>query len=493
MASETLFARSLQQALKDAGLSVSEVAKRMQLRSRNSLFRILKGETSPRLNRKFLADMQSSLPDVLTQTQWQQLWTALDITDTGEKEYRSQTALMQLVRPMSEITHPAQVHYLDAEGVVQSAGLTAYLSDLTRRATQVNLLMFGCCDQLLIRQLQAGLHACIQRGVLSINHYVYVGEEEAMENIIGIQPIADMPYYSAFLVDQKCCSAVRARVYRVGRLILDVTRPDDSRHVETLLRMDDHLFMAAELSAEAQWLSQQMQQDAKVFPLLHPQWQLTNSMDDFVTYTRQYGEIERNVGIYIIRPDILFQMIPVDVILPVAQESFSQLPIAPEEQAAVLAALAQIHADRVDNMLTKRKPTYQLMSFDQMKQFVQTGRESDHFYVLRPFTIAERRRILTFLRNTAATNPYYHLFFTTERLPLSQREIALYDGRALLTMNATSQYNINSDHTECHIAQPFVLSEYKKFFMNTLIKQYAFSESVSLQILDELISMLPED
>lgn len=158
MASETLFARSLQQALKDAGLSVSEVAKRMQLRSRNSLFRILKGETSPRLNRKFLADMQSSLPDVLTQTQWQQLWTALDITDTGEKEYRSQTALMQLVRPMSEITHPAQVHYLDAEGVVQSAGLTAYLSDLTRRATQVNLLMFGCCDQLLIRQLQAGLH-----------------------------------------------------------------------------------------------------------------------------------------------------------------------------------------------------------------------------------------------------------------------------------------------------------------------------------------------
>lgn len=73
MASETLFARSLQQALKDAGLSVSEVAKRMQLRSRNSLFRILKGETSPRLNRKFLADMQSSLPDVLTQTQWQQL------------------------------------------------------------------------------------------------------------------------------------------------------------------------------------------------------------------------------------------------------------------------------------------------------------------------------------------------------------------------------------------------------------------------------------
>lgn len=492
MTSETLFARSLQQALKDAGLSVSEVAKRMQLRSRNSLFRILKGETSSRLNRKFLSDMQEALSTALTDAQWQQLWQALDIADTGEKEYRSQIALMQLVHPIANISHPAHVHYLDAEGVEQSAALTAYLSDLTRRADQIHLLMFGCCDQLLIRQIQAGFHACIQRNALSITHYVYVGEEEAVENIIGIQPTADQPYYSAYLVDTKQCSPVRARVYRVGRLIMQITRPDGSQHFETLLRMDDDTFMAAELSTEAQWLSRQMQKDSEIFPRLHPQWKLTNSMDDFVAYTQQYGEVEHNVGIYIIRPDILFQMIPVDVLLPVVQDAFASFPISDEERQALIRALTDIHTWRIENMTTKRKPTYQLLSYEQMKKFVQTGHESDHFYLLRDYTIAERRRILCFLRDTVSNNPYYHLFFTTERLPLDLREIALYDGRALLTMNANSQYDINNNHTECHITQPFVLSEYKKFFMNTLLKQYAFSEPVSLQMLDDLIRMLPE-
>lgn len=48
------FAQCLQRVLNETELTATEVARRLEMRSRNSIFRILKGKTSPQLNRRFL-------------------------------------------------------------------------------------------------------------------------------------------------------------------------------------------------------------------------------------------------------------------------------------------------------------------------------------------------------------------------------------------------------------------------------------------------------
>lgn len=499
MKKELIFAQCFREILTEASLSASEVARRMEMRSRNHIFRILKGETSRKLNRKFLANMERAMPDALTQSQWSRLEDALDIDDVGEMEYRNQRALMQLIQPAREPDKIAFVRYLEntentgdaAEGGMErQETLVQFLQRTTQEAQQVTVLMQGCCEQAMIRQIQAGLAPLRDRKALSIVHYITIGQEEAVANIVGIQPIADQSYYRAYLVDPDQCEKERISLYRSGRMLLFLTNGKRERQCQALYCVGEGEFLAARLSEESQWLSRKLFSENASYPLLHPQWELNNTPEDFIGYTRQYAAIEYDTGVYCIKPDVPFQLIPMDVIYPVVKESFVAWQLPPEQMEKLIQALKEIHQGRLDNMENKRKPTYLLLNYDRMLQFVRTGHETDHFFALRDFNVAERRRILCYIRDLAQRNPYFYIYFSSQRLSSDLREITLYEDRALLTMEAMTDYNISQNHTESHITQPIVLKEYKKFYLNTVLRRYAKSEVVSRRMMNQLIELL---
>lgn len=61
------FAQCLQRVLNETELTATEVARRLEMRSRNSIFRILKGKTSPQLNRRFLESFHKQMGEQLTE------------------------------------------------------------------------------------------------------------------------------------------------------------------------------------------------------------------------------------------------------------------------------------------------------------------------------------------------------------------------------------------------------------------------------------------
>lgn len=72
------FAQCLQRVLNETELTATEVARRLEMRSRNSIFRILKGKTSPQLNRRFLESFHKQMGEQLTEAQWAALNRALE-------------------------------------------------------------------------------------------------------------------------------------------------------------------------------------------------------------------------------------------------------------------------------------------------------------------------------------------------------------------------------------------------------------------------------
>lgn len=148
------FAQCLQRVLNETELTATEVARRLEMRSRNSIFRILKGKTSPQLNRRFLESFHKHMGEQLTEAQWAALNRALEMDAVGAVEYKSRQALMQLVGAFSEPISPAKVCYLDALGAEKEDSFLHYLQVLFCGALKVNALLFGCCDLGLFRQLQ---------------------------------------------------------------------------------------------------------------------------------------------------------------------------------------------------------------------------------------------------------------------------------------------------------------------------------------------------
>lgn len=73
------FAQCLQRVLNETELTATEVARRLEMRSRNSIFRILKGKTSPQLNRRFLENFHKHMGEQLTEAQWAALNRALEM------------------------------------------------------------------------------------------------------------------------------------------------------------------------------------------------------------------------------------------------------------------------------------------------------------------------------------------------------------------------------------------------------------------------------
>lgn len=88
------FAQCLQRVLNETELTATEVARRLEMRSRNSIFRILKGKTSPQLNRRFLESFHKHMGEQLTEAQWAALNRALEMDAVGAVEYKSRQALM---------------------------------------------------------------------------------------------------------------------------------------------------------------------------------------------------------------------------------------------------------------------------------------------------------------------------------------------------------------------------------------------------------------
>ena len=87
----------------------------------------------------------------------------------------------------------------------------------------------------------------------------------------------------------------------------------------------------------------------------------------------------------------------------------------------------------------------------------------------------------------ARENPFFHLYFAQEKLPCTMGEVALYDGRALITMSSGSGYDLQADHRESCITHPFVLRAYKQFYMNTVVARLADTQTESLNQLEELV------
>ena len=94
---ETDFAQSLKELLAEKRVSASELARMMQYKSRNSIFRILDGEGAHGARLAFFARLKEENPLGLTEAEFERLTEALEISRVGVQVYRSNAAMRELM------------------------------------------------------------------------------------------------------------------------------------------------------------------------------------------------------------------------------------------------------------------------------------------------------------------------------------------------------------------------------------------------------------
>ncbi len=482
------FGECLKRCLKEAELSASEAARLVGFRSRNSIFRILAGDTSDDVNLRFLSALHGALGSQWPEARWYALQEALSVERMGEERYRAYRAFEKVLYTREE-TFDCTVDRLCADGSTQLFSLTELLDEVVKSA-RVEIVITGCCDGLICRLLADHCGEAGAQGRLKIRHYIDTEERNVTQNIVGILPLVSKPWYNARLVEPGSCPDEVMALYRIHALHVQRWDENGEQHGGMFIRYDSTRFasrMEVRGACEAIMLLDKWRFDLE---LLKPMPKLRDGAEAFVEYTAQCAQLENDCAICSIKPDVHFNCIPTGLLEQAIIEGFRQTGMAAgPELTALMDALKDVHNRRYANMIGKHKPTHLVYSLPAMERFMQTGVQTDHFFIQRAYTVEERRRIVGGLLEMMREQPWFNVHFLKERAPELRYEITLFDGKGVLMMDAYTGYELEVDHSEAVITLPAFMESFRSYFMNELLVHHVMSRADTLRALERLLVM----
>lgn len=481
------FAQCLQEALDENGMSASEAARLVGFRSRNSIFRILSGETSVAVEERFLASLRETVGDSWPEESWRRLEDALSIKRVGFEQFRSNQAFLNALREQEQVPYTAETRWNAAE--VEKIPLKQLLEDLAKDS-ELDVIICGCCERPLSTLVAECLCTAGDEGRAKVRHYIDIREDVAVQNILGVLPLVSKIWYNARLVEENVCPAEMAALYRTNVISVRQKTADGRYFWHQFLRYDSTSFVHSAGAGAASQLASILDRWRFQLELLKPIEKPGSGPHAFVEYTSQYEQLERDSMILSIKPDIHFNCVPTELLYQSVMEGFAQTGLASGPELLELVEQLQIiHDERYQNIFKKRRPTHLVYSLTAMEQFMRTGVQSDHFFIQRAYTMEERKAILRGMYTAMQEDPYFNIHFVRRDMPELINEMTFYEGKGVLLLDAYTGYDLHDDHSEALITLPSFQQSFCKFFIDTLLPQYVMSRAECCAELERLLRM----
>ena len=477
------FAQSLKELLAQKKVSASELARMMAYKSRNSIFRILDGAGAHGARLAFFSRLKEENPLELSEDEFMQLEEALEISRVGLETYGSNAAMRELIAGAEAEMAKARVIMRDGRSAKPQ------LKNILDSKNLV-IAITGCCDRRMMSALSAQLAQRTQKGGVQVAHFISMGPGEIVHVLNAIQPILFADYYTAYCVEPGVFTKEREQLYRSNCAYVCWQDEQGVWHDQPLLLVDKDLFYALRGSKASEYsaLRTLFEDDTQKLKKLKNTF-FNGETPDYVAYTEACRKLEQGRAIYTVKLDVPFPFIDTEILVPCAEESFEAAGIKREAVREIIEPLREVHVRRYENIFSKHKPTHTIFSHEYMEMFARTGRQTDHFFALRPYTSAERTAILTNIRDQARDNPNFHVYFFKDGFESLKTEIALYEGAGTLVTKSFTDYNLQDGHEETIITDAEFCARYKAFFTEDLLAQRVMSEEETMAVLDELIEI----
>ena len=486
------FAASMRRVLEETGISATELARMVGFKSRNSLFRILNDETSSEVEHNFYHALREKKCLQLPEETWRMLEEALEISRVGYNEFMDNQAISELLT--KELPPPGEYMCIQREsnGRILMAPFSARLAELVQ-CDRLEICISGCCNAPLLQAVAAGLRPEAEKCHLSMFHYMFSGENEIVQNVVAIQPLLYARWYQAFFLEPDSCSPELEALLRVNNLFIHTVRGMED-HYELMTLLDGRQILCHVLPDNGVFrrMIRLQKKDEPVIQQVKSSFSyLAHTPEDYLTYTENYRQLESNCVVLSLKPDVPINFIHPDVLLGPVMDGFKEAGFAEQEELrGLVQRLYDIQLQRYENFFRKKKVTHTIFSLKAMERFVRTGRQSDHFFAMRPYTPSERKAILTNLREQSAHNPYFWVYFLKDDADAIYAEITMYEGRGVMFLRSDTAYHLDGDHCEALINYHGLSDKFRSFYMKELLVNRVLSYQDTIATLDRMIYQL---
>ena len=482
------FGQCLRKILADKDISASELARMMSVKSRNSVFRILSGESGYSTLKAFCDRLMDEDPLALTHQEREALVRALNVSRVGAENYYSYCEIAKMIGEAED----------ESLADAQDLGAHAAIADIEEAVSQcreAHITITGCCDRQLFEQFRKMVLSAGKSTKLTITHFIYTGEREVIHNISAVQPLLFESCYVPYALEPDMFLPEREQLYRSNCVLLNAVDREGKRFEQVFLLVDKGVFctMGRRAPGGFQLLKSILGDDTLRMHPLKKNFASVSGVQTYADFISECAELERGRTIYNIRQDVPLSYVHPDILVSAVTEGFGDTGFAEaSELEALLPVFYKGQMRRYQNLFEKRRMTHTIFTREAMERFARTGEMSDHFFAMRPFMAEERVQILSHLRDQAVNNPHFKVYFFCDGYVPPRKEIGLYEGAGILFAKPNTDYNLAGDHAEAIVDQPQLCERYRGFYLQYLLEDCVVSREETLKILDSLIDIAKE-
>ncbi len=482
------FGEALLDLIRRRGLSATAVAEELGFKNKTAFFRILHDESRlPGIMKCFEAAQRSRML-ALSDKEVARLREAVSLSELGRHAYQINAVLREMIYPQETQDKPQ----IAIEGIDGVGTLEELLSSLPADGV-IRIALIGRCQKDILDRF----HRLTQeKRIVEIAHLLAIDEDDAedLKALAECSGILFSNVYSAYCLNETKRSR-KTGWLRSSLIIIVCDHGDGTCTAVQLGLMGGNRYMGL-LDRQSGLVRFYMGMYHSIADQLVPLKikgdgyppDAAPDLARYVDFTDAFRKLEQNRAIYMIKPDLPINCVPVDILAPMIIDGISsRSPSGDCPPDAQLDRLYAIHKSRVSNIYEKKKPTHIVLNVQAMMRFARTGQRSDHFFLGRPYTSEERAAILTLLRDQARDNPNFFVWFSASENIVSDREMTIYDGYGVAIVKADTSWHLEHDHHEIMLQGKMMNKYFKSYFTSSVLGKAVLPQEQTLALLEEMI------
>ncbi len=393
--------------MEEKSISVSELCKELEYKSKTTVYRILRGESDYESCRRLSVKL-SPLMDPAWAERVQQ---AMLVEKVGLSRYSQFQQICACLFGMNEDR--------------KEPGFT-----LPPKLSGGTLILLGCPWDAAFSMIRALLE---QDGSISVMHYITAVEIENNAMLLsGLIESIQSFMYQALLVEKEKLQLLQLP-WNVGLYI-----PQESETIWWLLCSGTSGIWQCQENGK-EMVRSIMDSLAALKPSELYRYDQLDSSIDYIRFTKDAYQMERNRQVVAVKPTPGMQMLPAQVV----ENTFRDfLADNPEPVSAAQETLIYNFEKRVQNFYHRKAGTWLCFSQEAMMKFAQTGSLTDQFFAFRPFTPQERRKCLSALADFSRGPEVRFILMPGPIWPVS---FEAYGGAGVLLYPSNTSYNSHYD------------------------------------------------
>ena len=484
------FEQCLTRLMKKYNTNYSELSRKLNYSSKNTLYRILNGESGEKSRNKVFSDIAESIEIDFSTDDIRDLEQSLSVSSVGSDKYQAVAEMRNLLLKKDKILPKITLN--DVYNARETS-LYEFTQSIINNKNEIIILN---CNWHQVSSCMKELLTVSE--ISKLTQYMLLTEKsvDIVRQIESVLEIINFPNYNSYSIDKKYISRDTEDEFSHNLIVIRSTEKSGKIHNFSVILHNDHSGILKHENCDyySYWEKRgTLVKDGSIPIKIN--YSAKKSPEEYINFTEFYYQLEKDRNIYAYKPDIPFCYVNVPITKAALLDGLKNINDSEEYSLGfkkMIEKLEYIHSKRYENIFSKKKVTQHVLSESAMKEFAHTGMLQDHFFIMRPYTVKERIEILNNILFHIENNPHFNIHLLKYDNIFLNLEACYFEDIGVRFTPMSTNYDMRRDNAEAVVNHKTFTDLYKELYIGVLLKKYVKPQSETVKFFRSLISELED-